>query len=99
MPANLSPRATVQQRAEMQVEFFEGSNPRFLQDKINAWLKEHANIATHLIVQTQEPGTKAKPGSILVSLWYSERPALPPGLDAAIIHGHGVPRGFRLGKV
>lgn len=75
----------------MQVEFFGGSNPKALQDRINAWLKEHDKIATHLVVQTQAPGTQAKPGAILVSLWYSERTALPPGVNPLFQFGSPPP--------
>ena len=78
----------------MQVEFFGGSNPQSLQDRINAWLKEHDKIATHLIVQTQAPGTQTRPGAILITLWYSEITGAPQIGGRPIVLGMPAP-GFR----
>lgn len=78
----------------MQVEFFVGSNPKSLQDKINAWLKEQGKIIIHLIVQTQETGTKGALSAILITLWYSDITNLPAGGGRGIIPGRIIP-GFR----
>lgn len=82
----------------MQVEFFEGGNPKSLQDKINTWLKDHSNIATHLIVQTPVQNNTGKLTTILITLWYSEHTGLPNDPSLPFVRGVGLPRGFPMRK-
>jgi hypothetical protein len=81
----------------MQVEFFEGSSTKALQDRINAWFKEHHNLASINIIQNIEPGKNGKPGTILVSLWYQELAGQPPQRRSIVPGRFGPPGPSRPG--
>ena len=82
----------------MKVVIFQEVAPDPLEARINSWLNDHKNVATHAIIQNTVPGKEGKPDKVLVTLWYSEITGPPSGAG----HGPGsvilAPRGFRPGR-